>query len=127
MESVTPSKRLCGFSLIEVLVALVILAVGLLAASRAAVMATNDQSALRDKTLARWVAHNRIAEVRLQPAMASPGTSAQNVEQAGINFVATTVVTATPSPIFTRVDVRVVRADNPNYQLADAVGFSTRP
>ena len=127
MESVTPSKRLCGFSLIEVLVALVILAVGLLAASRAAVMATNDQSALRDKTLARWVAHNRIAEVRLQPAMASPGTSAQNVEQAGINFVATTVVTATPSPIFTRVDVRVVRADNPSYQLADAVGFSTRP
>ena len=127
MESVTPSKRLCGFSLIEVLVALVILAVGLLAASRAAVMATNDQSALRDKTLARWVAHNRIAEVRLQPAMASPGTSAQNFEQAGINFIATTVVTATPSPIFTRVDVRVVRADNPNYQLADAVGFSTRP
>jgi general secretion pathway protein I len=120
-------KRGSGFSLIEVLVALVILAVGLLAASRAAVVATTDQSALRDRTLARWVAHNRVAEVRLQPAMASPSSNTQTIEQAGISFIATTTVTATPSPIFTRVDVRVVRSDNPTYQLADAVGFSTRP
>jgi general secretion pathway protein I len=120
-------KNRRGFSLIEVLVALVILAVGLLAASRAAVVATTDQSALRDRTLARWVAHNRVAEVRLQSTMASAGSNTQTIEQAGITFIATTTVTATPSPIFTRVDVRVSRSDNPTYQLADAVGFSTRP
>jgi general secretion pathway protein I len=115
-----------AFSLIEVLVALTILAVGLIAASRAAVVASFDQSVLRDRTLARWVAHNALADTRLQPGMASVGRSAREYEQAGIRFVAATQVTATPSPLFTRVEVRVSRTDNPNYELANAVGFSSR-
>lgn len=119
-------KKQTAFSLIEVLVALTILAVGLIAASRAAVLATFDQSALRDRTLARWVAHNALAEIRLQGTMASAGESVREYEQAGIRFVAATRVTATPSPLFTRVDVRVARVENPRYELAQAVGFSSR-
>lgn len=115
-----------AFSLIEVLVALTILAVGLIAASRAASVATFEQSALRDRTLARWVAHNALAEVRLQATMATPGSSARDHVQSGIQFRATTTVSATPSPLFSRVEVRVVRSDNPQYELAQAVGFSTR-
>jgi general secretion pathway protein I len=120
------SARRRGFSLIEVLVALTILAVGLIAASRAAVVATADQTNLRDRTLARWGAHNVLAEIRLQPGMASPAKYNKAFKQAGIEFVAATTVTATPSPIFSRVEVRVARADNPGYPLAEAVGFSTR-
>ena len=67
-------KRLVGFSLIEVLVAVAILATGLIAASRAALVATSDQGVLRDRTLARWVAHNVLAEIRLQPQQAAAGT-----------------------------------------------------
>ncbi|MGL4230779.1 MAG: type II secretion system minor pseudopilin GspI [Casimicrobium sp.] len=115
-----------AFSLIEVLVALTILAVGLIAASRAAVVASFDQSVLRDRTLARWVAHNTLADVRLQGTMAQVGKSTREYEQAGIRFTAATEVTATPSPLFTRVEVRVVRNDNPQYELANAVGFSSR-
>jgi general secretion pathway protein I len=115
-----------AFSLIEVLVALTILAVGLIAASRAAGVATFEQSALRDRTLARWVAHNALAEVRLVPMMASPGSSAKEHIQADTRFIATTVVTTTPSPLFSRVEVRVTRADRPDYELARAVGFSSR-
>jgi general secretion pathway protein I len=115
-----------GFSLIEALVALTILAVGLIAASRAAVVASADQTNLRDRTLARWVAHNTLADIRLQPGIAPVGRNARTVEQAGITFIALTTVTATPSPIFSRVDVRVARTDNPSYQLAEAVGFSSR-
>jgi general secretion pathway protein I len=115
-----------AFSLIEVLVALTILAVGLIAASRAASVATFEQSTLRDRTLARWVAHNALAEVRLQATMATPGSSAREHLQSGIQFRATTTVSSTPSPLFSRVEVRVVRSDNPQYELAQAVGFSTR-
>jgi general secretion pathway protein I len=127
VEPLSRSRRFQrAFSLIEVLVALTILAVGLIAASRAAVVASFDQSVLRDRTLARWVAHNALAEIRLQPGMASVGKGVREFEQAGIRFVAATDVSATPSPLFTRVEVRVVRADNPSYELANAVGFSSR-
>jgi general secretion pathway protein I len=115
-----------AFSLIEVLVALTILAVGLIAASRAATLASFDQSALRDRTLARWVAHNALAEIRLQGTLASVGKNAREYEQAGIRFLAATEVSATPSPLFKRVEVRVARTDNPGYELAQAIGFSSR-
>lgn len=132
MESLTkqrPTQRRskqAAFSLIEVLVALAILSVGLIAASRAAVLASFDQSVLRDRTLARWVAHNALSEIRLQPQMAAVGRVQREYEQAGIRFIALTDVTATPSPLFTRVEVRVARSDNLGYELASAVGFSSR-
>ena len=116
-----------GFSLIEVLVATAILATGLIAASRAALVATNDQGALRDRTLARWVAHNTLAEIRLLPQQAQIGSATtKQVQQAGIEFTAQTKVSATPSPLFSRVEVVVVRAGGDGHVLAQAVGFSSR-
>ena len=126
MESVRPRHR--GFSLIEVLDATAILATGLIAASRAALVATNDQGILRDRTLARWVAHNTLAEIRLRPQQAQAGSSfTQQARQSGIEFTATARVTATPSPIFSRVEVTVARAVSDGQILATAVGFSARP
>ena len=120
--------RPSGFSLIEVLVATAILATGLIAASRAALVATNDQGILRDRTLARWVAHNTLAEIRLRPQQAQAGSNfTQQAQQSGIEFTATTKVTATPSPIFSRVEVTVARAAGDGQILATAVGFSARP
>lgn len=121
-------KRHVGFSLIEVLVAVAILATGLIAASRAALVATSDQGVLRDRTLARWVAHNVLAEIRLQPQQAAAGTQiTRQAQQAGIDFVAVAKVTATPSPLFSRVEVTVGRSDGDGHVLAQAVGFSARP
>jgi len=120
--------RPVGFSLIEVLVAVAILATGLIAASRAALVATNDQGILRDRTLARWVAHNVLAEIRLHPQQAAAGTQmTRPAQQAGIGFIAVAKVTATPSPLFSRVEVTVARSDGDGHALAQAVGFSARP
>ncbi len=116
-----------GFSLIEVLVATAILATGLIAASRAALVATTDQGILRDRTLARWVAHNTLAEIRLQAQQAAAGsTITRPAQQAGVDFVAVAKVSATPSPLFSRVEVSVTRATGDRQILAQAVGFSSR-
>lgn len=120
-----------GFSLIEVLVATAILATGLIAASRAALVATTDQGILRDRTLARWVAHNTLAEIRLQSQQVAAGsTLTRQVQQGGVVFVAVAKVSATPSPLFSRVEVSVARAQSDAQGgmqvLAQAVGFSSR-
>jgi general secretion pathway protein I len=63
-----------GFTLLEVLVALAVIAIGLAAAIR--VGATNSANAihLRDKTLAQYVAANKAVELRLQPQWPAVGT-----------------------------------------------------
>ena len=54
-----------GFTLVEVLVALVVVALGLAALMVAVQGAARTSGYLRDKTLAQWIALNRLAEVRL--------------------------------------------------------------
>lgn len=124
----TPTRLLRrGFSLIEVLVATAILATGLIAASRAALVATNDQHVLRDRTLARWVAHNTLAELRLSAQSAGPGAViTRQARQSDVDFTAVARVTATPSPIFFRVEVTVAKTGGDGQVLAQAVGFSSR-
>jgi general secretion pathway protein I len=54
-----------GFTLVEVLVALMVVAIGLAALMTAVSGAARTSGYLRDKTLAEWIALNRITEVRL--------------------------------------------------------------
>jgi general secretion pathway protein I len=54
-----------GFTLVEVLVALMIVAIGLAALMTAVSATARTSGYLRDKTLAQWIALNRLTEVRL--------------------------------------------------------------
>jgi general secretion pathway protein I len=54
-----------GFTLVEVMVALMIVAIGLAALMTAVSGAARTSGYLRDKTLAQWIALNRLSEVRL--------------------------------------------------------------
>ena len=58
-------KRAYGFTLVEVLVALAVVAIALLALTRAAGVQVATFDALRERTLAGWVAANVVAETRL--------------------------------------------------------------
>ncbi len=64
-RSLSASRRPAGFTLVEVLVALVVVALGLTALMVAVTGTARTSGYLRDKTLAQWIALNRIAEVRL--------------------------------------------------------------
>jgi general secretion pathway protein I len=75
-----------GFTLVEVLVALMIVAMGLAALMVAVSGAARTSGYLRDKTLAQWIALNRLTEVRLN----SNNKFAQNTDTAAVDFAGRT-------------------------------------
>ena len=75
-------KRQQAFTLIEVLIAMVVLAMSLLAAIKVATEVTNSAIHMQDKTIAQWVAMNKVTEMRLQTTWPSVGRSNGNVEMA---------------------------------------------
>jgi general secretion pathway protein I len=100
-----------GFTLIEVLVALAIVAIGM-----AAVLGTLTSSArtvvyMRDKTLANWVALNHIAEQRLLPNIPQLGATDGDVDFAGTKYHWRQEVVQTPVQGMVRLDVHVRPAD----------------
>ncbi len=108
----------CGFTLIEILVALAIVTVALAAGLRALNQSADNANQLKLRTLALWVAKNRLAEAQLLPELPSVGTSRGQTVQAGIAFVWQQTVNTTPNPAFRKIDIRVVETQTPNYELA---------
>ena len=100
-----------GFTLLEVLVALVIIGVALAASMRGAMSLTNTAEYSRDKLLALLTAENRLLELRLAREKLEPGEQILPCDQGGIAFTCAQAVKPTPNPFFRRVEVRVFRSD----------------
>lgn len=115
-----------GFTLVEVLVALVVLALALAAASRAAALMAESSAALRERLLASWVAQNRLAELQARRAWPSPGRHEGEAEQAGIRLLWRETVSTTPNPAFRRVEISVLRAGAGEHVLAQLTGYLVR-
>ncbi|MHB9101488.1 MAG: type II secretion system minor pseudopilin GspI [Sulfuricella sp.] len=115
-----------GFTLLEILISLTILAVALSAAMRVAGESTNIVSEQKQRTLALWVAQNRLAEHRARGDWPDMGGSEGEVEQAGIKMRWQETVSGTPRGDFRRIEVRVSGAENKDYALAELAGFLVR-
>ncbi len=119
-----------GFTLIEVLVALAIVSVALLAALRAAGQATSAVEELRLRLFAGWVAENRLAEHRARGDWLGLGIGRGEQSQGGVDFVWREEVIGTPNPAFRRVDVFVsapATRSGESRALAHLTGFVVRP
>jgi len=116
-----------GFTLVEVLVALAIVSIALLASLRVAAGGTNGVRELRAHLLAGWVAENVLAEQRARSVWLAPGLQQGTQRQGGIDFIWREDVIATPNGAFRRVDLRVFAADRESQQLAHLVGFVVQP
>ncbi|OGA18570.1 MAG: type II secretion system protein GspI [Betaproteobacteria bacterium RIFCSPLOWO2_02_FULL_66_14] len=112
-----------GFTLVEVLVAVAIISIALLAALRAAGQGTNQLDALRSRMLAGWVAENRLAEHRALAAWLPLGLQRGTAREGGREFAWTEEVIATPNGSFRRVDIRVFNPGDDSHSLARVVGF----
>lgn len=101
-----------GFTLLEVLVALAILALTLGAVGRAVGGSTQHAEALRERVLADWVAQNRLALHAARGDWLPVGASEGEETQAGMVFKWREEVATTPNPTMRRIVVRVSRQGN---------------
>ena len=116
-----------GFTLVEIMVALAIVAVALTTGMRAITQAADSATALKSRTLALWVAQNRLAEAQIASTTATPGNSSGDELQAGLRFVWRVTTAATPNPAFRRIEIVVAAPDAPDYTLAQLVGYVGGP
>ena len=79
-------RRNSGFTLIEVLAALIIVGLGMLAVIRAVNQTVNNTSYLREKAIAHWVAMNKLTEARLSLSPPANESSDGNVDMAGVSW-----------------------------------------
>jgi len=116
--------RTRGFTLIEVLAALVIVALGMLGVIQAVTQTARNGSYLREKTLAHWIAMNVITERRLLPVPPEVAETSDDVEFAGQRWRWTMNVTQTEVESLRRMDVAVRYADRPEGEaLITVTGF----
>jgi general secretion pathway protein I len=112
-----------GFTLVEMLVALAVVAVALTAGMRALAQSADGAGTLKARTLALWVAQNRLAAAELARELPPTGRRNGEAAQAGLAFVWRESVGSTPNPAFRRVDVEVAEASAPDYVLARLTGY----
>ena len=114
-----------GFTLLESLVALAIIAIALAAALRASGAATEHLEQMRIRLLADWVAQNRLALHTAQGDFPSAGPQDGEETQGGMRLLWHEEVSNTPNPAFRRVEITVFSPDDPKHVLRKLVGFLT--
>lgn len=111
-----------GFTLVEVLVALAIVAIALTAGLRATLALTRTAERQGDQLLANLCAENELAKVRLLQQM--PGVGDNNIlcEQAGRVLTVALSIRPTPNPNFRRVDAQVLDGTVPILKISTVLG-----
>jgi general secretion pathway protein I len=115
-----------GFTLLEVLIALAVLTVALAAVMRSLAQSIDTSAALRDRTLALWLAQNRLADRRLSSQWPSIDTTDGEAEYAGLTFRYREQVSATAMPELRRVDIEI-RAKDRDETLTKLSDFLREP
>ncbi|MBH1957324.1 type II secretion system minor pseudopilin GspI [Polaromonas sp.] len=111
-----------GFTLIEVLVALGIVAVALAAGVRATASLTRNAERQSDLLLAHLCAENTLVGVRLSRQMPAVGDNTSACEQAGRHLAVRLSVQPTPNPNFLRVEAQVLDGEARILALSTIVG-----
>jgi general secretion pathway protein I len=117
------SQRNNGFTLLETLVALAIMAIALAAVMRATGAGTNHAEAMRMRIVADWVAQNRLAQHAARGEFLPPGIQNGEETQAGIRLLWKEEISATPNPAFRRIEVSVYAPEDSEFTLRRLSGF----
>lgn len=123
MKPARRHPRHAGFTLVEVLVALAIVAIALGAGLRSAGVLADNADRLAAVSAAQWCADNQLTGLRLARQLPGIGDSDFTCEQLGRSFKGQLQTRPTPNPNFRRVDARVSTEDGvPLVALSTVLG-----
>lgn len=121
----SPEKN-AGFTLIEVMVALTIVALSLSAVVASVSQMVHAASAMQERTYASWIAQNKISTIRLSDAMPEVSETDDRVTFASVEWAITTTISETGVEKLFRVDVAVSYADT-SQAIRTVTGFVGEP
>ncbi|MBC7943939.1 MAG: type II secretion system minor pseudopilin GspI [Burkholderiales bacterium] len=117
-----------GFTLLEVLIALAVVAIALGAAVRAVGGVTDHSLEASGRILASWVAQNRLAEHIARRDWPEAGETRGTAEQGARSWLWQETVKETPNPGFRRIEIKVgADGDDEDYVLARLIGYLANP
>ncbi|MEM7377375.1 MAG: type II secretion system minor pseudopilin GspI [Pseudomonadota bacterium] len=116
-----------AFTLIEVMFALAIVATAIAALTHAAVNFSNNANYLRDKTFARWVASDKLTELRVIGAWPDLGKEEGEWQLAGQTWYWRTVTDEVQDPLLRQVTIQVRRNPSATGALSTLTAFLGDP
>ncbi len=111
-----------GFTLIEVLVALGIVALALVSGLQATMALTNNAQRQADVLLGQVCAENALIRMRLSRQLPPVGGADFDCSEAGRNYQGRLQVSTTPNPVFRRVEAQVRDGDFTVFRVTTIVG-----
>ena len=122
-------SRVGGFTLLEVLIALAVLALSMGAAIKAASDYTSNQAYLRDRTIAMWVARNVLVRFQVEKEWPKVGERKGTEEMGRREWRWLGVISQTEEAELRRLDVKVFALDSEDDDAPRSVlsGFLVQP
>jgi len=116
-------RRQRGFTLVEVLVALAVLAIALTAVMRTMAQAIDATATLRERHVALWVAQNRLAEHQMRRDWPAPDTRDGDTELGGGKWFWREQVSTTPESTIRRIEITIRHQADSEDTQARLVGY----
>ncbi|OZG73572.1 type II secretion system protein GspI [Hahella sp. CCB-MM4] len=112
-----------GFTLLEVLVALLIFAISATALMSGMSQVLHQQERLEEKTFGNWIAENRVNEILIMNEFPKAGEKKEDLDYAGRHWQIKEAIINTPNPLMRRVEVsvNVYMSDNINVKPVTTV------
>lgn len=116
-----------GFTLLEVMIAVAVLAMALTSLVKLNAQSIQNMSYLERKTYAMWVAQNQLSEVLAKGQRITTGRSQGKAEMAGVSWWWEMVVTETAVEQLQRVELRVKQQEKGSDPLYRLIAFTQKP
>lgn len=116
-----------GFTLLEIMIAMAILALGVIGLFNQIILISDGTLRMRERTIASWIAMNEITRIRLRGSMPDVSEFDGDVEFAGADYRWQARVSETGVEDLRRIDVEISYVDEPEVTLGGASGFMAPP